>query len=418
MFCLAVCMPVMCSAAIIHIPGDQPTIQAGINASIDGDTILLADGTYTGAGNRDMDFNGKIITVTSESGPDACVIDCQGTVDEKHRAFTFDDQETEQALIHGLTIRNGYERNGGAIYCYFKSSPTISNCVFSHNSGGVIGGAIYLYSLCTPTITNCVFMDNWGSNCGAGICCDGGNPTVINCTFTGNSIDWHKGAAIYCGASGTVNPLIVTNCIFWNNWPDAVATDAGHPIVTYSNIDEGIPGIGNIHRNPVFLSGQNCQLAANSPCIDAGTSRVAPDQDILGNSRPGGREVDMGAYEYPGYPAITRVNVAMPSHAFHPGDPCRCTATVWNTGSELQNHNLFVVLNVLDQFYFAPTFAPFDSFTDDFQEGETVIPILPTFSWPSGVGSLEGAVWYGLLTNYEVTRIIGEIGIFDFGWSD
>ena len=64
-------------ATTIHIPADQPTIQAGIDASVDGDTVLVADGTYTGYGNRNIDFLGKAIVVISENGPESCIIDCE-----------------------------------------------------------------------------------------------------------------------------------------------------------------------------------------------------------------------------------------------------------------------------------------------------------------------------------------------------
>jgi hypothetical protein len=54
--------------------GDFPTIQAAINASSDGDIIELADGTFTGAGNRDVDVAGRAVTVRSQSGdPETCV---------------------------------------------------------------------------------------------------------------------------------------------------------------------------------------------------------------------------------------------------------------------------------------------------------------------------------------------------------
>ena len=58
----------------LHVPGDYPTIQAAIDASVDGDTVLIADGTYTGEGNRDLDFGGRAITVRSAGGPEHCVI--------------------------------------------------------------------------------------------------------------------------------------------------------------------------------------------------------------------------------------------------------------------------------------------------------------------------------------------------------
>jgi hypothetical protein len=69
--------PCVVLAATIHVPADQPTIQAGIDAAVNGDTVLVADGTYTGVGNRDIDFKGKAITVKSENGPENCIIDCE-----------------------------------------------------------------------------------------------------------------------------------------------------------------------------------------------------------------------------------------------------------------------------------------------------------------------------------------------------
>jgi hypothetical protein len=63
------------SAAVIHVPADQPTIQAGIDAAMNGDTVLVADGTWRGPDNRDLNFRGKAITLQSENGPHNCIID-------------------------------------------------------------------------------------------------------------------------------------------------------------------------------------------------------------------------------------------------------------------------------------------------------------------------------------------------------
>ncbi len=54
-------LPLSVLAATIHVPGDQLNIQAGIDAAVDGDIVLLADGTYTGVGNYNIDFSGKSI---------------------------------------------------------------------------------------------------------------------------------------------------------------------------------------------------------------------------------------------------------------------------------------------------------------------------------------------------------------------
>ena len=100
-------MTQICSAAIINVPTDQPTIQAGIDAAVNGDTVLVAAGVYTGDGNRDMDFGGKLIVVKSELGSAVTTINCEGTETERHRAFRFGNSEDRSAVVDGFTFTNG-----------------------------------------------------------------------------------------------------------------------------------------------------------------------------------------------------------------------------------------------------------------------------------------------------------------------
>jgi len=97
LFIVCVLLAVPCAARTITVKtdgsGDYPTIQAAINDSNDGDEFVVADGVYTGNGNRDIDFFGKAITVRSENGPENCVIDCQGTPTNPHRGFYFHNNE-------------------------------------------------------------------------------------------------------------------------------------------------------------------------------------------------------------------------------------------------------------------------------------------------------------------------------------
>lgn len=122
--------------------GDFTTIQAALDAATDNDVILLAEGTFTGEGNRNLDFHGKDLTVCSTQGnPITCIIDCEGRPDAPHQAFIFTNGESEQALVANLTIKNGYQfepgrfntKNrdaGGGIIVREGANPTILNVRF------------------------------------------------------------------------------------------------------------------------------------------------------------------------------------------------------------------------------------------------------------------------------------------------
>ena len=116
-------------------------IQEGIDAALDGDTVMVADGVYAGEGNRDIDFLGKAIKVCSESGYENCYIHCE----ENGRGFYFHLGEESDSILEGFLIHHGYidGGNGGGICC-INSSPTISNCKLSFNQvRGGNGGGIY-----------------------------------------------------------------------------------------------------------------------------------------------------------------------------------------------------------------------------------------------------------------------------------
>jgi hypothetical protein len=236
-------------------PADFNTIQAAIDDSNDGDTIIVADGIYTGEGNRDIDFLGKAITVRSTGGPRTCIINCQGQRWTEHRGFSFQNGEGPESVLSGLTITNGSTpgcggfAGGGAILCV-DSNPTITNCIIADNraSNGCVhpdswGGGIFCYRA-DPTITNCIFAGNFASTRGGGISCRQSSPVIINCTFTEN-----MGNAV---CSGWESNFTLINCILWNNTPEQINLYDGTVTVTCSDIQGYWPGYGNIDADPCF----------------------------------------------------------------------------------------------------------------------------------------------------------------------
>jgi len=81
-------------------------------------------------------------------------------------------------------------------------------------------------------------------------------------------------------------------------------------------------------------------------------------------------------------------------------------------------HTTMCILDIFATYFFAPSFNDFDYYSETYPTAETVIEIIPKFSWPSGTGFASGITWYGGLTNEEMTEIIGKMGTFSFGWSE
>jgi hypothetical protein len=210
--------------------GNFATIQAAIDAAVNGDVIVLQSGIYTGDGNRDIDFKGKAIAVKgATSDPNNCVIDCQGSLANLHRGFKFVSGETETSVLEGVKITNGFgpkehvfgdayeEDVGGAIYCN-QSSPSINNCVITNNSCSDWGGAIFNY-MSSPHISNCTISSNRtignisASDEGGGICnYIRSSPSIDNCTLGNNSASW--GGAI---SNYTLSNPAINNCVISGN---------------------------------------------------------------------------------------------------------------------------------------------------------------------------------------------------------
>jgi parallel beta-helix repeat protein len=185
------------------------------------------------------------------------------------------------------------DNTGDGIYC-LKSSPLITNCTISRNYGTGIVLTDNFSSIINCTITR----NSTGVQC-AGIMCFRSSPSIVNCTLNGNRAGHHAGA-IYCEQDSF---LRVINSILWGDTaggiPSEIFLDESSSImISYSDIEEGWTGTGNIDTDPLFVGNGDYHLTADSPCIDTGTSEGAPSDDIDGDTRPQGQGYDMGADEF------------------------------------------------------------------------------------------------------------------------
>jgi hypothetical protein len=213
------------------------------------------------------------------------------------------------ATLENVTIENNTAtaRGGGMSNDY--SDPTMTNVKFISNSTTAKGGGMYNDWDANPTITNCLFVSNSAERAGA-IGNDGSSdPVITNCTFTKNHAN-DIGAGLYQG-SGNSNDPVVKNSIFWGNTlsyngpRDISNFHETEAHITYSIIEEGHVGTGNLTSDPMFVDAANgdYSLSSNSPAINTGTDTGISATDLIGNSRVG--TTDMGAYEYQGSPTTS-----------------------------------------------------------------------------------------------------------------
>jgi hypothetical protein len=341
--------------------GGYTTIQAAIETAEAGDEIAVAPGTYCEA----IDFLGKAVRLYSLAGAESTIID--GTRRE-HVVQCMNGEEPD-TILEGFTITGGNasDSSGGGLLT--DGRPTVIRCTFDRNSarfGGAVagraavahcrftnneafmGGALWRAGTVTDstfignsadmggainsvqTVIHCDFVDNiecvfeaeFVADCtfrgNAGGPALGNAEVVTNCVFIANQdagivtrIDLHStvtqctflnnGVGVRSGQGGVTT---MANCIIWGSTSPAIQ---GPAIVTFSNVEGGWEGEGNIDADPRFADGDG-RLLAGSLCIDAGTNDPPgglPPLDIAGNPRPadgngdGVAIADMGAYETP-----------------------------------------------------------------------------------------------------------------------
>jgi beta propeller repeat protein len=313
-------------------------IQHAISDANTGDEVVAGQRAYV----EQIDFLGKAVTVRSSDPTDPRVV--SGTViQNRTNLVTFANREGADSILDGLTILwgdNGVfcvgtsptikrcnitaNRRAGLLL-QNQSNPTLIDCRITANEGpgiemsSVRQGRVVRYSL--GTIRNCIIAANRHE----GI--SGGKPTVINCTIVENLRE---------GITATV-PTVTNSIIYFNNRSgDGSQIYSNFATVTYSDVEGGWEGDGNIQADPNFVklgqwvgadeatgdpgawwagdyhlksqglrwdtqTGSWVSDAVTSPCIDAGDPASELFDELLTIAAPGGEQyvntrIDMGAY--------------------------------------------------------------------------------------------------------------------------
>ena len=290
-----------CGAGMFNDNGNPTLANCTVYANFSG----VGAGMSCEAGNSELTNCTFKMNFSSGIGGGIDICNCSPTLtgcvfiaNASHNGGGMSNRFSSPNLINCTFYANEAGSVGGAM-CTDLSSPVMSNCTFRENTSGIIAGGMFLAGG-SPILTNCVFIKNSALTSSGGAMVNGGiDLTLTNCTFSGNSA---MSNSVMQNAHSTIT---LTNCILWNNTPPQIGDYNSTSMATYSDIEGGWPGLGNIDADPCFADANNSDyhLRADSLCINAGDPNyvAAPNEvDLDGKERVLGGRIDMGAYEYMG----------------------------------------------------------------------------------------------------------------------
>jgi L-ascorbate metabolism protein UlaG (beta-lactamase superfamily) len=395
LFCTAMLLQTRATATIIRVPADRTTVQGGVDAASNGDTVVVYPGTYV----ENVIFRGKRIVLTSRFYENGDFNFVRTTIIDGSRPARADSAscvlmingEDSAAVLQGFTLTGGkgtawtdehgagiYREGGGILIA--ASSPTVrfnliagneivnTNGVTSTGGGGIRAGDG------NPRILNNVIVSN-AARYGAGIVLNYTGATVKNNIVYGNAGGQdYGGGAIWMNHDGPAGKIIenntivfnpaggggiytwagssdVRNSIVWGNTSSSapqIGIRTGGSAVTYCDIQGGWTGAGNINSDPQF-DDSSFVLKTESPCVDGGDTAAAftdppdpSDGSLAAYPSRGSRRNDMGAYGgngrqnfFPFAEAVLSLPVAEAFFGYRlPGDSSAADFVFANSGSK------------------------------------------------------------------------------------
>ena len=295
---LAVLLAGLCLAAAPaaatdrHVPADYPTIQAAFTAAVNGDTIYVAAGTYTGTGTAPVVFwSGKNIALVG-AGAATTIID-----GENVRPCLYLDHVPATARLEGFTVTRGKASDGGGVFLAY-SSPTLEYNAFDSNQAvGCGGGVFVLHS--SPTLTNNTFSGNSVTGTGGGgggMWLDDSAALLANNTFSGNSATSSNGGGVFlfqCTSTTVTSNTFSDNSAYYGGglylYQSPSPTLADNTLSGNSATDGG--GVYLYDSSPALVNNTfsgNSAASSGGGMLLAYSSAVLTNNTFSGNSASGG----------------------------------------------------------------------------------------------------------------------------------